>query len=197
MRLLNGYYIGKSGSECKYSGYDNDTNEPYQEVCTTESLKTAKMKSLTSTAKNMIENTVWSTYATEGNDKVQAYLQEMGIISEYNGKSFCEGKDYEYCNDTVERTTNWTGLVGLMSVADISYADGWLYSPIIDGELLWPWTLTSYTDSGYADYVWHAVWDSSNFWYVSNQLGVWPSVYLKSNIQIIGGNGGTEPFKLK
>ena len=143
MRLLNGYYIGKEGATCTYcNSIDQDT---CSQVCTFENLKSANMKPLTINAKGMIENAVWDTYAVSDIDiygytfeygvtsevyldaAISAYLQEKGISTKYTGKE-CSVRvgygGYVYCNDTVKKTTNWTRLVGLMSLSDSGYAQG-------------------------------------------------------------------------
>jgi len=204
MQFLNGYYVGKNNSNCIY--YYEFNNEKGQgaesKTCTLEQLKEAKMKVLTNTAKGLIENAVWDTYGVQyetlSSGASSLYLQEKGISHQYIGKICEETTTVEMlCDDTVIRTTSWTGLVGLMSVADIEYAVGWIWTDI---EGTFSWSITPVADKDMAFMVWynrskHKDDSASTFIsYYSNI--VMPTVYLKSDIKIIGGNGGTEPYIL-
>ena len=156
------------------------------------------MKPLTNKAKSMIGNAVWDTYGVKfaddgdrtSNFASTAYLEEKGISTQYTGISECSS-----CSDGVERTTSGTGLVGLMSVSDITYANGWLYKP--SGSSLYPWSISPLAASGNAYSVWNAYGGRAGSNEASGQYGVFASVYLNSDIQIIGGDGSTEPYKLK
>ena len=160
------------------------------------------MKVLTSTAKGLIDNAVWDTYAvawppddiTDSSWAPTAYLQEKGISTQYTGKSLCESSNEIYCNDSITRTTNWTGLIGLMSVADIIYADGWLYNQ--SGTSLYPWSISPVAYPDCSSNVWYAHRSSANDVYTGYQRGVFASAYLKSDIKIIDGDGDAEPYKL-
>ena len=198
MRLLNGYYIGEDAS-CTYCSGSNQST--CSNECTVESLTSANMKPLTSVAKNMIGNAVWDTYGVKYPDSGStvaswaptAYLQEKGISSQYTGSSECVISGVDHCNDSVERTTNWTGLLGLMSVADMTYADGWLYGCAESS--LYPWSISPHAVFDYAYDAWSSLGNqaSGDFF---NEYVVFPSIYLKTDIQIIDGNGGDEPYKL-
>ena len=78
MQLLNGYYIGKTGSECKYNN-GNSGQSGFAQTCTTAGLKNVNMKPLTYNALSMIENVLWYTYGTNSSIADVAYLQERGI----------------------------------------------------------------------------------------------------------------------
>lgn len=196
MRFLNGYYIDKDDEECVYC--NNLSQGICEKTCDENKLKKSKMKPLSFVARNMIENAVWYTYAvknpadgvTDSSFSSAAYLEEKGISHQYNAKSEWETNQSEYFNDNVIRTTSWTGVVGLMSVSDITYADGWLFR--VD-DPVYPMSITP---SIYND-VWVACSDDA----CSSEIGISrpvnPSVYLSSNIQIIGGDGNTEPYILK
>ena len=77
-------------------------------------------------SKTLIDNHTWNTGApnykelynstTETLDTVEFYKAERGNET---GK-ICNGGDY--CNDTVERTTEWTGYVALPYATDWAYA---------------------------------------------------------------------------
>ena len=202
-QLLNGFYISVENSECKYC--NDGSQETCTNICDANSLKNANMKILTNTAKGMIGNAVWDTfgvhsdlYLVTSSNASSAYLQEKGISAQNTGKNLCveaNGSEYAYCNDRIERTTSWTGLVGLMSVSDVTYADGWLYNQ--SGTSLYPFLISPDVGDDSADIVWFASDGGANRTRVSIQRGVFASVYLNSDIQIIGGDGNTEPYKLK
>ena len=158
------------------------------------------MKVLTNIAKRMIDESVWDTYGVEWledddttvNFASIAYLQEKGISAQYTGKICTSGNG---CNDSVIRTTRWSGLVGLMSVSDMCYANEWLYSQ--NGNSLYPWSITPRAYQSGARSVWNFGGDSVYGDSTYSEYDVFPSVYLKSNIEIIGGDGFVEPYKLK
>ena len=198
MRLLNGYYIDKEEKTCTYcNGWKQET---CSNICNLESLKSANMKVLTNTAKGMIENAVWDTYAVDSSsypitisNVSDAYLQEKGISTQYTGK-ICKAND-TYCNDSVIRTTSWTGLVGLMSVSDMGYANGWLYKQSDNSG--YPWLISPFADSDKSDLVWYVSSGYAMYTAAFTVSNVFPTVYLKSDIEIIGGDGFDEPYKLK
>lgn len=197
MQLLNGYYIGKDGMECIYC---NDYSQAEcSQVCTSDNLKKSNMKKLTTKAKSMIKNTVWPIYAVkwpeEGissfNFSRTSYLEGIGISNQYNGKNMCEGTGDNACNDEVVRTTSWTGLVGLMSVSDVIYANGWLYNQ------MYTWLLNPRVQSADASDVWYS--NSTSVCEVCSESTalVMPSLYLNSNVLIVGGDGTqNNPYKL-
>lgn len=197
MRLLNDYYIGKENATCTYcTSYNQET---CCEICTAESLKNFKMKVLTSTAKKMIDVAVWDTYAVHKNlDTLTssnagiAYLQEKGISTQYTGKSLCETHGANYCKDNVVRTTSRTGLVGLMSASDIGYANGWLYYR--NNSTFFSWSISPRASTGNSNEAWNAGGTNSYGYNVNVKRGVWPTVYLKSNIRIKSGNGNETPY---
>lgn len=199
-QLLNGFYIDTTKT-CTYC--NNDEQATCSNTCTKESLTSKNMKPLTSSAKSMISNAKWYTYGVsydELGDYVtysnagDAYLQEIGISKQYTGKSECESSASSKCNDTVKRTTSGSALVGLMSVSDIGYANGWLYNDIKDFS---PWTITPHVFSSWAYYVWRAYEERTSNRHAFNSLGVFAATYLNSNVKKIGGDGTSEnPYKL-
>ena len=104
------YYYGKSGN-C-YNGISNANGS-----CdfTTTGLK--------DNLKQMIDNVIWNTGANDG----ILYIQENIISQKFyelersgnKGKICTSGV---YCNDNLERTTNWIGKVGLIYPSDYAYA---------------------------------------------------------------------------
>ena len=81
---------------------------------------------LDETSKSLIDYHTWNTGAPNYNelynsttktlDTVEFYKAERGTV---NGKICTSGT---YCNDTVTRTTEWTGYIALPYVTDWAYA---------------------------------------------------------------------------
>ena len=191
MQLLNGFYIGVSGSQCKYNNRGNQSG--FEHTCTKESLTTKKMKPLTSTALNMISNAVWYTYAVETPAKPQVYLEERGITTKHTGCGNGIATTVSECSiDGVTRNNEWVGLVGLMSQSDDVYLGSWLYKHAIGSYE--PWTMTpSYN---YSAQLWGAT-DYGSTSSASLAEYIMPVVYLSADIQIVGGDGYETPYKLK
>ena len=162
--------------------------------------------------KTLIEDAVWNTGASEPFDQIASkwYTEERGSK---NGKICYDG---DYCNDTVERTTTWTGKVGLMYPSDYGYATSggsttdraaclkaglyWSGSSLSDCKSNdWllknssQWTISPSTD---AHFVYRVSSSSSvgNSNAYSNEK-VLPVVYLKANVKISSGTGSQDdPF---
>lgn len=202
MRFLNGYYIGRENSTCTYC--NGSGQETCSESCTSESLKNSYMKKLTNKALQMIDEVLWDTYAMYGTDYAydssnaqSIYLYEKGISSKSYGNLYCSNNMQPYyCTDTVIRTPSWIGLVGLAYASDIAYADGWLYS----NEFSLTPTLHSYGSGANAFYGYIPSVDYESLGVkhiiVSESKLVFPSVYLKSEIKVIDGNGIDKPYIL-
>ncbi len=124
--------------------------------------------------------------------------------------------DGDNCNDTIERTTTWTGYIALPYITDYAYAsnesicetnmlaqdssntyicrsNNWIYSKYN------VWYLASYAAFGFANssFFIHANGKLLNR-IVSADYNVFPSIYLKSNVLIESGNGSeSDPYMLK
>ena len=195
---LNKMYYGGTTVTC-YDGSKNSTT-----TCPTNKLD--------NTAKALIDNHTWNTGAIEWEkrtDTLAFYNDERGSV---NGKICSSGNN---CNDTVTRTTEWPGYIGLPYATDYAYASGesicetnmvkqdsnnvyickndnWMFKPNT-------WYLSPYANTSYA----------SNVWFVngvgfagsvsaSNAFAVFPAIYLKSNILIESGKGtSSDPYILK
>ena len=174
--------------------------------------------------KTLISDAVWNTGSQGTNDYTSAsngltkhfYAYER---SENTGKICTSGT---YCNDTVERTTTWKGLVGLMYPSDYGYATSggsttdraaclnkelynWDSSSVSDCKnndwlfnSSYQWTISPRAYSSGARYAFYV--DSDGFVsddYVSNGNGVRPVVYLTSNVGVQSGDGSSgNPFIL-
>ena len=111
---LNTMYYGGAEVTC-YGGRNNSTT-----TCPTNKLE--------NTSKSLIDNHLWNTGAINWDDStivnqetvalntVPFYNAERGSV---NGKICSSGTS---CNDTVTRTTTWTGYIGLPYATDYAYA---------------------------------------------------------------------------
>ena len=196
---LNKMYYGGTSVTC-YNGKNNQTT-----TCPTGTID--------ETSKSLIDYHIWNTGAIEYNtrtDTLAFYSAERGTT---NGKICTSGT---YCNDTVTRTTEWTGYIGLPYVTDWAYAssesvcetnmqkkdssnllvcknNNWMQRNT------WAWYLSPSADGSYANYAWAVSGDgyASNY-SAANSLVVVPSIYLKSNVLIESGNGtSSNPYILK
>ena len=169
------------------------------------------------TSKGLIDYHTWNTGAPNYNtlydstaksyDTVEFYKEERGSV---NGKICSSGNN---CNDTVERTTTWTGYVGLPYITDYAYAssesdcntkidksstykcknNNWMYR----GDNTWYLSPRAY--SVIARDVWAVyVGGDVGSYGAAFHLSVFPTIYLKSNILIESGTGtNTDPYILK
>ena len=210
---LNKMYYGGVETTC-YNGADNS-----ETTCPTNKLD--------NTSKSLIDNHTWNTGApnynkiynstTESYDTVEFYKAERGTV---NGKICSSGT---YCNDTVTRTTEWTGYIALPYITDWAYAssesacetniqakdssnlfvcknNNWMQRSD------WTWYLSPSGQSADASNAW-AVSDNNNYVYsrmfgamnkfASYDYDVAPSIYLKSSVLMKGGTGtSSDPYKL-
>ena len=193
-------YYGGTSVTC-YNGQSNKTT-----TCPTNTID--------ETAKTLIDNHIWNTGAIEYNtrtDTLAFYKDERGTKT---GKICSSGAG---CNDTVERTTEWPGYIGLAYATDYAYAssesdcntnmvkqdsnnvyicknNNWMFKPNT-----WNWTLSPYALPGNAVDVWRVRSDGGvGNYFASSTSAVFPTIYLKSNILIESGTGSTsDPYVLK
>ena len=201
---LNTMYYGGDTTVTCYDGRNNQTT-----TCPTNTLD--------NTAKTLIDNYTWNTGApnysklydstTNTLDTVEFYKAERGNET---GKICSSGK---WCNDTVTRTTEWTGYIALPYLTDWAYASE---NSICETNMQvqassnnficnnnnWMqrrgWTLSPSAFTINANYVWY-VDGLPNFTNASNALAdaVFPAIYLKSNVLIERGTGSeTNPYTL-
>ena len=200
---LNKMYYGGTSVTC-YGGTKNSTT-----TCSTNTLD--------NTAKALIDNHTWNTGApnhstlynstTQSYDTVEFYKAERGTV---NGKICSSGT---YCNDTVTRTTEWTGYIGLPYVTDWAYAssendcntkidrsstykcknNNWMHRSTST------WYMSPYAIPYNATSVWYVYDDgSSGLSLAADALSAFPTIYLKSNVLIESGNGtSSSPYILK
>ena len=185
--LLNeGYYGGTYPSEC-YGGSSNATT-----ACPTTYIN-ARLKEMVD------ENAVWylgghNSYSVQPKDM---YEYERGTTV--------------YSGHTEISKTEWTGPIGLIYPSDYGYATDRTQCT----ETLWNYNNTTCTSNNWLyknSYYWTQSPDSGHstnvfnvypFGLVSNDytyytFGVWPAVYLKSNVLIENGDGSSgNPYILK
>ena len=203
---LNKMYYGGDTTVTCYDGYQNSTI-----TCPTNTLDR--------TAKLLIDKHTWSLGAIEMSieDTISFYNAERGTA---NGKTCTSGN---YCNDSVIRTTKWTGYVALPYITDWAYAssesicetniqtkdssnlfvcknNNWMQRSA------WTWYLSPGVQSANANYVWTVSGNGnvanyimfgamSKFAYYGSNVA--PSIYLKSSVLMKGGTGtSSDPYKL-
>ena len=204
---LNTMYYGGTSVTC-YGGSKNSTT-----TCPTNTID--------ETSKSLIDYHTWNTGApnynelynstTETLDTVEFYKAERGTV---NGKICTSGT---YCNDTVTRTTEWTGYIALPYVTDWAYAssendcntkidksstykcknNNWMHygSTYSDNT----WYLSPGASPDNASLVWSVfgVGNAVISHYAANPLSAFPTIYLKSNILIESGKGtSSNPYIL-
>ena len=200
---LNTMYYGGTTVTC-YNGQNNQTT-----TCPTNTLDEL--------SKTLIDNHTWNTGAIEFNtitDTLASYSAERGT----KGKICSSGYN---CNDTVIRTSEWTGYIGLPYVTDWAYAssesdcetnmDKQVSSTYICKNNNWmhhgttteiedaTWFMSPFAYPDFANNVWLVYGDGyvdSDF--AAFPLSAFPTIYLKSNILIESGKGtSSNPYILK
>ena len=203
---LNKMYYGGDTTVTCYDGYQNSTI-----TCPTNTLDRI--------AKLLIDKHTWSLGAIEMSieDTISFYNAERGTA---NGKTCTSGN---YCNDSVIRTTKWTGYVALPYITDWAYAssesicetniqtkdssnlfvcknNNWMQRSA------WTWYLSPGVQSANANYVWTVSGNGnvanyimfgamSKFAYYGSNVA--PSIYLKSSVLMKGGFGtSSDPYEL-
>ena len=216
---LNTMYYGGAEVTC-YGGRNNTTT-----TCPTNKLDDA--------SKSLIDNHTWNTGAIDGTDAtisnqetfalntVPFYNAERGSV---NGKICSSGIA---CNDTVERTTTWTGYVGLPYPTDWAYAssesacetnmnagdidfdnqifnmtckkNNWMHHGTTSDIEDATWFMSPVADPAYANDVWDVFGVGfTDYYFAANPLSAFPTIYLKSNILIESGKGtSSDPYILK
>ena len=221
MKLLNpGYESETVGGSLYWNNQSGTCYDANNNITTSCNFTSTGIKEK---LKNILGNAVWNTGANDDktytyNNIITSKFYELERSSN-TGKICSSGS---YCNDTVKRTTTWTGKVGLMYPSDYGYAtsggsttdratclntylNGWNGSSVSDCKnndwLLknsWQWTLSPSANSSSAS----NVFDVSSGGYVVNDYAysrraVLPVVYLTSNVGVQSGDGSSgNPFIL-
>ena len=200
---LNTMYYGGTSVTCYNGKYDQTA------TCPTNRLD--------ETSKSLIDNHIWNTGAPNDSTSYDSTTNSYDTVEFYNAERGNEtGKICSSgiaCNDTVERTTTWTGYVGLPYITDYAYAssesdcntkidnsstykcknNNWMHKND------WYWTLSPFAIPDDAGSVWVVGGDegvSCNG--AAFPLSAFPTIYLKSNVLIESGNGTSDsPYILK
>ena len=215
MQYLNKMYYGGDTTITCYGGQSNT-----EKTCPKDSK--GNFLTIDETYKSLIDNHTWNTGAIEWGkrtDTLAFYQAERGTKT---GKICANG---DYCNDTVIRTTEWTGYVAIPYVTDWAYAssesicetrldegdidfendirnmtcrnNNWINYGDSMSETTFVLTPSIYSDAAYFIFSisGDGVVESTN---VSRDISVFPSIYLKSNVLIESGNGSeSDPYILK
>ena len=201
---LNTMYYGGTSVTC-YNGQNK------KEV-------TCPTNKLDNTSKSLIDNHTWNIGApnynklydstTKSYDTIEFYKAERGNET---GK-ICNGGDG--CNDTVERTTTWTGYIALPYITDYAYASSEndcntkidqssTYKCKNNNWMHYGLTTWMLSPSARSDDVAYSVWIVNGVGFagggsVLSHYSVFPTIYLKSNILIESGTGtSSNPYILK
>ncbi len=170
--------------------------------------------------KTLISDAVWNTGSSATCNQIASefYIEERGAR---NGKICSKGN---YCNDTVARTTTWTGKVGLMYPSDYGYATSggsttdratclntilynWSSSDVsdckdndwlFDGNNQWTLSPSALSDTAYNMLYVNGNGRVGSYDSYCNRRMVFPVVYLKPNVKISSGTGSeSDPFVLE
>lgn len=191
--------------EISYAAWDsNDVNDwsttTLQQNLNSGTYYTTTLKN--DATRNAIESVVWNLGGVNPSSwyPSEFYSSERGTTV-YSG-----------------RPTTWTGKIGLMYPSDIGYAaggyieehEGCLATSMLDwdsgacyyNDYLFKssyvqWTLAPFSGDAHQVFYLDSN-DDINFSYASNTFAVRPSLYLKSSISVVDGNGtSTSPYKLE
>ena len=166
--------------------------------------------------KVLIGEAVWNTGSNGGYDYDKILYSQLYVTERENknGKICLSG---DYCNDIVERTTSWTGKVGLFYASDFGYAsflddnynrcmNASIVSWIDDSECssnnwlnttISTFTMTPCTFIDRSTRVYRVYEGANDTQNTSNARAIRPVVYLSSSVRIISGIGSSsDPFIL-
>lgn len=177
-------------------------------------------------SKTLFENAVWHTGTTDTTTNTITASEFYKFERSDNIGKICSSKNNS-CNDEVERTTTWTGLIGLMYASDYGYATSggatmrvtclanslsqWSNSGLTDcrandwlyKENSMQWLMTPKPNSRDATDVFYIYANGTTFnssgtsHSASNGKYVYPTIYLKSSVQIVSGEGTKEsPYQI-
>ena len=220
MKLLNPGFESESVGGSLY--WDNKSGMCYDDRENASSNCNFTSIGIKDKLKALISDAVWNTGAITTSSQIASkfYTEERGTR---NGKICSSGTLETLCNDTVERTTTWTGKVGLMYPSDYGYATSggsttdratclnkelynWSDSSVSDCKnndwLLkngWQWTLSPGAHSSESLNTF-GVYSGGivDYNHTCDNNAVLPVVYLISNVKISGGEGTSEsPYQLE
>ena len=216
MKLLNPGYESETVGGSLYCNSESGTC--YNEIGNRTTSCNFTSTGIKDKLKTLISDAVWNTGASTTSNQIASeyYTEERGTR---NGKICTSGN---YCNDTIARTTTWTGKVGLMYTSDYGYAtsggsttdraaclnkelrnwDSSSVSDCKDNDWLFnsstQWTISPIAFSSYASRVFDVFSTGGvaiHGAYVN--VGVRPVVYLSPSVGVQSGDGSSSnPFIL-
>ena len=224
MKLLNPGFESESVGGSLY--YNNSSGNCYNGSNDATTACDFTSSGLKTNLKNLVGNTLWNTGTNGTNSYASA---SNGLASHFysNERSSNNGKictSGTYCNDTVTRTTTWSGKIGLMYPSDYGYAtsggstsnrtsclnkelykwDSSSYSDCKNNDWLynssnWQWTVSPLAGSSFAGIVFNVYSTGSVGSSFAHYAGlVRPSVYLIPSTSILGGEGTPEnPYTIE
>ena len=221
MKLLNPGYESETVGGSLY--WNNKSGTCYSDENNTTTSCNFTSTGIKDKLKNMIGNAVWNTGASIGSDQIASkfYTEERGTR---NGKICTRVSGGNLCNDAIDRTTTWTGKIGLMYPSDYGYATSggsgadratclnkelrnWKDSSVSDcpnNDWLFKndstqWTLSPSASSTYAYDVCDVHVSGSVYGTDGHSgLGVRPVGYLLPSVKISSGTGSeSDPFVLE
>ncbi len=205
MREFNTDYLGNItvGTDDKW--YDGKNNQK----------EASRFNAISSYSQSMIQTVKWHTGAIDEDTSTWSlknmYAMERGTKT---GKICTSGDE---CNDNVTRTTSWVGKIGLMYPTDYGYATDniecintnlyeWSeYNSLNCAYSTWMYdylgtqpTINPIASSEKSDLIATIVQGGPIYPVVSaNSYGIRPTLYLKANVYVVGGDGtNANPYKL-
>ena len=219
MKLLNPGYESETVGGSLY--WNNKSGTCYNDLNNGTTSCNFTSTGIKDKLKNMLGNAVWNTGANDGGTYTYKTSKFYELERSTNTGKICTNK--YHCNDTVARTTTWTGKIGLMYPSDYGYAtsggstkdratclniklndwynsyasdcknNDWLFNSIDQ------WTLSPYANSSLAYHV-YFVYDTQGRVtdrVASSNTSVRPVGYLLGNVKISSGTGSQDdPFVL-
>ena len=219
MKLLNPGYESETVGGSLY--WNNKSGTCYNDLNNGTTSCNFTSTGIKDKLKNMLGNAVWNTGANDGVTYTYKTSKFYELERSTNTGKICTNK--YHCNDTVARTTTWTGKIGLMYPSDYGYAtsggstkdratclniklndwynsyasdcknNDWLFNSIDQ------WTLSPYANSSLAYHV-YFVYDTQGRVtdrVASSNTSVRPVGYLLGNVKISSGTGSeSDPFVL-
>ena len=217
MKLLNPGYESESVGGSLY--WNNQSGTCYNELSNATTVCDFTNSGIKNTLKNLISDAMWNigSNGTEKNYNSILTSNFYELERSVNIGKICSSGTQ--CNDNLERTTTWTGKVGLMYPSDYGYATGgddtidrteclnsflyawydaksvcssndWLYNATHE------WTLSPTAYSTFSYGIFHIQPDGYvTYSSARNSMTIRPSVYLKSSVKIVSGTGSSsDPF---
>ena len=224
MKLLNpGYESESVGGSLYWNGQSgicySDSNNGTTSCDFTNTVIKDKLKTL-------IGDAVWNT----GSNGLEKFTSSANVLANNfyayerstNVGKYCSSTGSVGCNDTVERTTTWTGKIGIMYPSDYGYATSGgsttNRTTCLNSSLIKWQTLDDCVDNDWLYMINSPQWalnprgSSVNAYLVfdiegngsvinniaSSSLETRPTVYLKSSVKITSGTGSSsDPFILE